>query len=135
MPFERFDKRSTPITDNPFVTVQKRGPLGLNRSAFAALGEPKAVELLYDRDRELIGIKATSAKEPYAFPVRPQGRKGSRPSNYLIAGQAFTKHYGIDTTVARRFPAEMEDDTLVVDLRRGTVATGPRAKGRDGAKA
>ncbi len=135
MPFERFDKRSVPIAENPFVTIQMRGPLSLNYSAYRTLGEPEAVELLYDRESETVGLRPVSPKESYAFPVRPQGRKDKRPSNYVIAGQAFTKHYGIDTSVAKRYPAEMQGDVLAVDLKRGTVATGPRLKGKAGANA
>ncbi len=135
MPFERFDKRSVPIAENPFVTIQMRGPLSLNYSAYKMLGEPKAVELLYDQEDKIIGLRPVSPKEAYAFPVRPQGRKDKRPSNYVIAGQAFTKHYGIDTSVAKRYPAEMQGDIMAVDLKRGTVATGPRLKGKAGANA
>jgi hypothetical protein len=135
VPFERFDKRSVPIAENPFVTIQMRGPISLNYSAYETLGGPEAVEMLYDREKQIVGLRSISPKEAYAFPVRPQGRKGKRPSNFVVAGQAFTKHYGIDTSVARRFPAEMQDDILTVDLKRGTVATGPRLKDKDGANA
>ncbi len=135
MPFERFDKRSVPIAENPFVTIQMRGPMSLNYSAYKILGEPEAVELLYDREDKIVGLRPVSPKEAYAFPVRPQGRKDKRPSNYVVAGQAFTKHYGIDTSVAQRYPAELREDVLAVDLKRGTVATGPRAKGEAGANA
>ena len=128
MPFERFDKRSVASTTSPFVTLQKRGPFGLNRSAYEVLGRPEAVELLYDRDEHIIGLKPVSPTEPYAFPVRPQGSR-ERISNFLVAGQSFTKHYGIDTSVARRYAAEMQGDILTVDLKRGGVeATGPRTK-------
>ncbi len=135
MPFERFDKRSVPIAENPFVTIQMRGPMSLNYSAYKTLGEPEAVELLYDRGNQIVGFRAISPKESYAFPVRPQGRKDKRPSNYVVAGQAFTKHYEIDTSIAKRYPAEMQGDVLAVDLKRGTVATGPRLKGKAGANA
>jgi hypothetical protein len=97
------------------------------------LGSPEAVELLYSKKDRVIGLREVSKKEPFAFPLRPQGRKGHEPSNYLVAVQAFTKHYGIDTSVAMRYPAEIQDDILTVDLSRGTVATGPRAQ--DDAKA
>jgi hypothetical protein len=51
----------------------------------------------------------------------------------MVAGQAFTKHYDIDTSVAKRYEAKMQDDILTIDLKQGgTVATGPRTKSRNG---
>jgi hypothetical protein len=130
--FERFDQRHMAIAGSPFVTIQKSGRvMTINRSAYELLGSPEAVELLYSRQNRVIGIRAVSKKEPYAFPLRAQGRKRHEPSNYLVAVQAFTKHYEIDTSVATRYPAEMQDDILTIPLDRGNVATGPRAKSKD----
>src|SRR5215207_5139715 len=100
----------------------------INRVAHEMLGGPEAVELLYSKKDRVIGVRKVSKKEPYAFPLRAQGRKGYQPSNYLVAAQAFTKHYDIDTCAAMRYPAEMQDDILTIPLDRGTIATGPRAK-------
>jgi hypothetical protein len=132
--FERYDKRTAPIGGVPFVTIQRSGPMSINKAAYELLGEPEAVELLYSRKNRAIGLRKVSKKEPYAFAVRPQGRKGRKPSNYLVAIQAFAKHYDIDTSVAMRYPAEMKDDVLVIELDRGAVATGLRAKQRGDAK-
>lgn len=130
--FERFDHRHIAIAGSPFVTIQKGGRvMTINRVAYEMLGSPEAVELLYSKKNHVIGVRKVSKKEPYAFPLRSQGRKGHEPSNYLVAVQAFTKHYNIDTSVAMRFPAEMQDDILTISLDRGIVATGPRAKSKD----
>ncbi len=103
----------------------------INRAAYEMLGGPEAVELLYSKKNRVVGVRQVSKKEPYAFPLRGQGRKGQEPSNYLVAVQAFTKHYNIDTSVAMRYPAEMQEEILTIALDRGTVATGPRAKIKD----
>jgi hypothetical protein len=130
--FERFDKRHAPIGGSPFVTIQRGGRvMTINRVAYEMLGSPEAVELLYSKKNRVIGLREVSKKEPFAFPLRPQGRKGVQPSNYLVAVQAFTKHYGLDTSVAMRYPVEMQDDILTISLERGTVATGPRVKSKD----
>ena len=132
MDWERFDQRHIAIAGSPFVTIQKDGRvMTINRPAYELLGSPEAVELLYSKGNRVIGIREISKKEPYAFPLRAQGRKGHQPSNYLVAVQAFTKHYDIDTSVAKRYPAEMQDDILTIPLNRGNVATGPRAKSKD----
>jgi hypothetical protein len=130
--FERFDQRHIAIAGSPFVTIQKSGRvMTINRVAHEMLGSPEAVELLYSTKNRVIGIRKVSKKEPYAFPLRAQGRKGRQPSNYLVAVQAFTKHYNIDTSIAMRYPAEMQEDILTITLDRGIVATGPRAINKD----
>jgi hypothetical protein len=130
--FERFDQRHIAIAGSPFVTIQKSGRvMTINRVAYEMLGSPEAVELLYSTKNRVIGIRKVSKKEPYAFPLRAQGRKGRQPSNYLVAVQAFTKHYNIDTSIAMRYPAEMQEDILTITLDRGIVATGPRAINKD----
>jgi hypothetical protein len=130
--FERFDKRHIAIPGSPFATIQRGGRvMTINRVAYEMLGGPEAVELLYSKQNRVIGVRQVSPKEPYAFPLRAQGRSGKEPSNYLVAIQAFTKHYGIDTSVAMRYPVEMQKGILTIPLDRGTVATGPRAKTED----
>jgi hypothetical protein len=130
--FERFDQRHIAIAGSPFVTIQRGGRvMTINRAAYEMLGGPEAVELLYSTKNRVIGVRQVSKTEPYAFPLRGQGRKGQDPSNYLVAAQAFTRHYNIDTSVAMRYPAEMQDDILTISLDRGMVATGPRAKSKD----
>lgn len=132
MDFERFDQRHIAIAGSPFVTIQKSGRvMTINRVAYEMLGSPEAVELLYSTKNRVIGIRKVSKKEPYAFPLRAQGRKGRQPSNYLVAVQAFTKHYNIDTSIAMRYPAEMQEDILTITLDRGIAATGPRAINKD----
>jgi hypothetical protein len=130
--FERFDQRHITISGSPFVTIQRGGRvMTINRAAYEMLGGPEAVELLWNKQNRVIGVRKVSPKVPYAFPLRAQGRKGREPSNYLVATQAFTKYYGIDTSVAMRYPVEMQEDVLTVPLDKGIVATGPRAKNKD----
>ena len=129
MPFEEFDKRSAGLTKSPFVTIQRKGPFSMNKAAYALAGEPQAVSLFYDPEEQLIGFKPRPPDYPRAFPVRPQG---ATSSTYVIAGHAFSQHYGIDTSVARRYAVEMRDDMLVLDLKSTSIdATGPRLKHRD----
>lgn len=129
MPFKEFDKRAASTSKDPFVTIQRRGPFGLNKAAYELMGSPEAVTLLYDEEEELIGFKPASTTNPRAFPVRVQG---SNSSSYLIAGQKFTKFHGINTDTARRYGVELRDGILVVDLRApSTDATGARLKARE----
>ena len=43
----------------------------LNHAAFEALGKPEAVELLFDNERDVIGIRGSDPRRENAFPVKP----------------------------------------------------------------
>lgn len=125
MPFEVFDKRAATASKNPMISIQKQGSFSLNRAAHKLMGEPETVELLFDPEEKLIGFREVAANSPRAYPVRPQGKNAA---TFMIAGQAFTKYYDIDTSTARRYSVEMQDGILILDLKgESTVVTGPRA--------
>lgn len=137
MPFETFTRTRVPVTTEPYATIQKGGTaFSLNAAAFQALGSPKAVELLYDRDERLIGLRKVAPSTPHAYEVRGQGKRPDAPSNWLIAGRAFTQYYEIDTSVARRWPADERDGMLVIDLKDpGTEVFSNRNRRREGVSA
>lgn len=120
-----FDRRAATGVGEALVTVQRRGTFSFNAAARAAIGEPEAVELLYDPDDRVIGFRPADPSLPHAYALRKQGGSNS----WIIAGQAFTNRYGIPTDTALRYGATTEDGVLVVDLKTtGTDATGPRLK-------
>jgi hypothetical protein len=121
MGFEVYEKQRQSVTDEPAVTLQKKGAFSLNASAFAALGHAEAVELLYDRDERCIAIRPVRLKSPNAYPVRPVA-KGSK--SYLVAGTAFAKYYGIELGEARRWIGQMHDGMLVLDMKQPPVNAG-----------
>lgn len=128
MAFETFKRQRAPVTPDPAVTIQKRGTLSLNAAAYAGLDSPEAVELLYDRDRQLIGMRKADSGTEHAYMVRPLGRGGN---SWLISGRAFTTYYGIPTDTAHRWAAQMDGDMLVVDLKEpGIEVVGSRAAQR-----
>ena len=125
MGFETFDKRSAAATKSPMVTIQRGGAFSLNEAARQLVGSPEAVELLYDRERELIGFRPVAPTSPRAFPVRPQGQNAK---TYMVSGRTFAKHYQLDVSKARRYAVEASNGILVLDLNSDSVdVTGPRA--------
>lgn len=127
MPFEVFDKRMTPLAKAPSVTIQKRGVVSLNKAAHDLVGNAETVELLYDRDRQVMALRATEDSSPHAYAVRGGSKRG--PGQAIVSATAFTAHYGIDTTDTRRWKPFVEDGMLCVDLtEEGTVITGNRSK-------
>jgi hypothetical protein len=126
--FEVFTKRLVPLVKQAAVTIQKRGTMSVNRAAFVAMGEPEAIELLYDPTEKIIGMRPVPAETEHAYPVRAQSSK-KEDGPYLVAGTAFTRYYGIDTTVSKRWPVEMQDDVLCLDLKQqGTIVTSNRSR-------
>ncbi len=125
MGFEVFDKRASTSSKTPMVTIQKGGHFSLNKAAYDLMDRPDAVELLYDREKKLIGFRSTSPTRPLAYPVKSLG---TNATGRLVAGQAFCKYYDIDASVARRYEVRMDGDILVLDLKgESNVVTGPRS--------
>jgi hypothetical protein len=123
--FEVFTRRMIPLVKGPTVTLQKRGTMSFNKAAHVAMGSPEAVELLYDRTSQIIGIRPVAPEVDHAYPMRPQANKEDGP--YIVSGSAFTKYYGIDTTEARRWSVVIEDGVLLIDLNApGVVVTSNR---------
>jgi hypothetical protein len=116
MPFEEFMRNRMASTQTPAVTLQKRGALSLNIAAFEALGSPKHVVLLYDREKKCIGIRKASAATPHAYVVRGVG---NNQAMHVVAGKAFLSYYGSPRDVARRWPAKT----------RGNIGRRPQAAG------
>jgi hypothetical protein len=128
MPFETFKRQRTPVTDEPAITIQKRGAISINPPAYAALGEPEHLELLFDREERLMGLRKVDSTVPHAYQVRPLGKSGT---THLVSGTAFMAWYGIETETARRWMAQMADDVLVIDLKEpGIEVIGNRSRER-----
>ena len=129
--FEEFDRSAAPAPSTPFVTIQRKGLLSLNRGAYEALGRPAAVTLLYHREQRIVGLRPAEPTNPRAYPLRRQGGKAGGSQSYLVAATAFTLHHGIDTSVARRYGVEIRGTVLLIDLKQDAPdVTGPRAKER-----
>ncbi|WP_156935115.1 hypothetical protein [Pseudonocardia spinosispora] len=124
--FETFERRMASLTQNPTAVLQKTGVLSLNKSAQVALGEPEAVELLFDPEAEIIGLRPVSADKLNAYPLRPQ-----RPEvgPYLVAATAFTKYYKIDTSVSRRYVTSMDEGILCIELKGESTAVSSNRSG------
>ncbi|MFX8766474.1 hypothetical protein ABTM49_19830, partial [Acinetobacter baumannii] len=89
-----------------------RGTISLNKSAFSVIGEPEAVELMYDRDERIVGLRPVDASAEHAYPVRSATARGGGP--YVISAIAFTKFYDISTERSLRWQAHVVDGTLCI---------------------
>lgn len=124
--FEVYRRQRFAPSSEPFVTIQRKGILSLNRSAYDALGAPETVELLYNRGERLIGIRKVKRGLEHAYNVRSAG---STEMTWTVSGKGFLKFYGIDVPQPVRRRAHIKDGVLVVDLKdRGVVASPGRQK-------
>jgi hypothetical protein len=128
MAFEVFKKSSAPVPSVPSVTIQKRGLMSLNRAAYELIDTPEAIELLWDSERRVIGMRAAALENPDAYPARPQNSQSNR-GPILIAGNLFTRYIGLDTSSAKRWVPQLEDGILTIDL---TVEGQPVSSNRRG---
>jgi hypothetical protein len=123
--FTTFTKRLIPLTKAPYVTIQRRGTMSLNAAAHAAVGSPKAVELLYDPDAKIIGFRAVDPAVEHAYALRT----ANNGTSFILSGRAFTNHFEIATDTSTRYPAAMDGDVLCVDISQGgTEVTSNRKK-------
>ena len=121
--FQTFTKRLVPLVKKPAVTIQKRGTISMNKAAHAALGEPPAVELLYDPEEKVVGFRGIDPSESHAYPLRTTPGETS----FILSGRAFTKYFQIATEVSTRYDAALDGDVLCVDLKHdGQVVTSNR---------
>ena len=119
--FEGQQYRTT-ARKEPRVTLGAKGTLYLNGHAFEALGAPAAVEMLFDGNRRVIGLKPVDVKKRNAFVIKHHGKSG----NYKrISASAFCTHYRIKTRETVLFDGvDLDNDgVLLLDLGR-TIRVG-----------
>lgn len=93
----------------PEIVVTMTGDLILNARAFAMLGEPRDVTLLYNKDRHLVGIRAGGR---FSVDRQPNGNL------WKIGEKAFWRRIGLIITETASYepmcwPACTRDGTLI----------------------
>lgn len=112
--FEVFRREQLRSVETPTVTIRVNGGLSLNGPAHEAIDKPTWVELLFDRAEKLIGIR--KAADPgadsawKALPVRSIG------GGVSISCRSFVTFCGLNGVVGRRYPADVRDGLLCVDV-------------------
>lgn len=113
------------------VSLLQAGVITLNRPAYTMLGHPMALILLYDPGRKWIGLRPAEVSEPNAYKVVAlRGGGGS------IQYASFARRYGISLDYTRRYPVELSDGVLIIDLtkeeRHGPWMPTPRPYAKEG---
>lgn len=105
----------------PTLTLRADGRVSINRAAFELLGRPALVELLYDKGRAVLGLRASSPTVPHARTLL--GEK-SAPDRRYVGARALLRFYGIIGARVKPGTTRQYGDVLAVEL------VAPPAKGR-----
>ena len=114
--FELFrwkNRSASSMGDAPAVSIGKRGAITLNQAAHKALGNPGAVELLYNATDRTIGIRSAVPGGTHAYRLTDVQNKGT---TFTISGQAFLHHYQLVLLETVRRRARLTNHMLVVSL-------------------
>ena len=124
--FETFTRRLVPLGKEPRLTIQRRGTISMNESAYVALAAPDAVELLFAAHERIVGLRAVPLSCEHGYPVR--SATGSSRGPFVVSAAAFIRFYGITTDISMRWAAYLHEGVLCADLRgEGTPVTSNRA--------
>lgn len=110
--FEIYVKGSTPPTRGPRISILKRGAISFNEAAFGMLGSPGAVQLLFNPESRVAGVRAVEEQHPSAHPVRTN--QGAR--SYVVGCGGFLQHFSIPYDHSRRYTPRFEANTLFIDV-------------------
>ncbi len=116
--WETFKRKMRPSPKDPTVTLSTTGSIGLNTAVVKnLLGDAKFAHLLFDREKQLMGIKFVKQADADAYPVQVTKTK----SHGSLAGVAFMKNYKIFPKVTASYGAHFDDATrtLIVNLTGG----------------
>ena len=103
------------------VTIGVNKAILMNEHAFVAFGSPSAVQLMFDGNRRLIGMRQCDPDKKNAFPVKPalQGK------HHIVYAGGFFSHIDLkpDRTILFDEIDIDPDGTVVLDLTKTIYVT------------
>lgn len=97
----------------PALTIRSDGRLSMNAAALDALGQPIYVELLYDKARQVLGVRKASATVAHA---RRVGAEKSAPGRGYVGLKALLAHFKMVGGRAKQGTTKQYGDVLAVEL-------------------
>ncbi|MHB0877037.1 MAG: hypothetical protein ACYC5O_13450 [Anaerolineae bacterium] len=112
-------------TVQPTVSIQKSGAVTWNQSAHETMGQPDMVEILFDQDRGLLGLRPTRRSEG-SFRVRRLGPQNT----WITSARGALRRVGLLPENAFRQVAQQDETVLAIDVTELLERT--RQPGQDG---
>ena len=105
------------------VTLCPNRVLQMNAHAYQAFGEPMSVEMLFDGNRKMIGLRPCDPHKKNAFRFRPAGGRATK--NFRVSIGAFLTHFGIrpERTVLFEEIDISSDGFLTLDMTKTTAVS------------
>lgn len=112
-----------PASSRVYVTMNPKGEIVLNSTAFQRMGAPEAFQIFFNRTNNLIALRPAYAASKNAYPARKRGRRDAR----VVRAYRLLHEFGLRVPDTIEFPdAEIDrEGQLVLDLR--TARVSPRA--------
>lgn len=125
MNFEMFD-RSKHLSDRtPKITVQKSGVISFNVAASDKFKNASAIQLFFDKDKQVIGFKPAVEGDNTAFPFRIARREG-RITQASVSAKQFLNYFHIDFSETKMYEPYNESGYTCIDVKSGRL-TGRRS--------
>lgn len=98
-----------------YVTLNRKGEIFLSGVTHRDLGSPDGYAILYDAERETIGLRPAANGEKNAYPAHPRGNYGGR----RIHAYRMIREFDLVVLETVRFHRCMKDKhgILILDLR------------------
>src|SRR6185503_2004704 len=103
-----------PFSERFHVTLSSSGQLYLNRNAHKLLGNPDAVYIYFNRQKDEIAVEPTSPRLAQAFPVKHASGKSI---GRIVQINPVMKHYGIRLEGTNRFIQPEIDQHGIMHLK------------------
>lgn len=114
--FELFIKRRSSSRE-PSIAILKNGNIYINNACLDKyIGDNRFVNLFFDKEKRIIGIKPTSKKDIYSYPVTISMKNEKSASGCVISAVSFCKNYSIEfKNETKKYPVTWNDiDKLIV---------------------
>lgn len=112
-----------PASSRVYVSLNRKGEIVLNSTAWQRTGAPEAFQILFNRANNLVALRPADIGTVNAYPARKRGRRDAR----IVRAYRLLNEFDLRLPDTVEFPdAEIDrSGQLVLDLR--TARVSPRA--------
>lgn len=96
----------------PAISIGKNATIRINEAAYAALGQPRYIEFLYNKERQVLAIRSLKRPKAHAYTVNEKAK------NKIISCKDLLQYFDIIPVETTRYRTSSHDEnTLMVELQ------------------